>query len=127
MRRFRKHRLEYGCQLSWRTADDLENIGGGGLLLKGFGQFYGALLDLLKKTGVFNRNHCLIGESGDQVDLFLGEGTNRLARQTENSDQISFAQQRDPKHGAITADLQGGMELVVLIFLHIENMHSRTI
>jgi hypothetical protein len=36
MRRFRKHRLEYGCQLSWRTADDLENISGGGLLLERF-------------------------------------------------------------------------------------------
>src|SRR5262245_59208254 len=56
-----EHRLQIEC----RTADDLEHVGGGGLLLQRFAQ-------LVQQSGVFNRDDGLAGEVPDQFDVPLG-------------------------------------------------------
>ena len=46
--RRRDQRIEHGLQVEGRAADDLEHVGGGGLLLQRFGQVFGALLHLVE-------------------------------------------------------------------------------
>ena len=65
----------------------------------------GALLHVVEQPHVLDRDHGLVGEGGDQLDLFLGERTNRTARQYEHPDEIAFAQERHAEHGAIAAKL----------------------
>ena len=59
-------RVEYGLQIERRTADDLEHVGGGGLLLQGFAQ-------LVEQPRVLDGDDGLGGESSYQFDLLVGE------------------------------------------------------
>ena len=54
-RRF-DQRVEYRLQVERRAADDLEHIGGGGLLLQRFAQ-------LVEQARVLDGDHCLGGEA----------------------------------------------------------------
>jgi len=76
-------RIEHGLQIKGRAADDLEHVGGGGLLLKRFAQF-------VEKAGILNRDCCLIGEGFDQLDLFFGERPHASALQVKDADRHSF-------------------------------------
>src|SRR5262245_63779808 len=81
-RRFRQHhqpapargpgpwrdRLQIKC----RAADDLEHIGGGGLLLQRFAQF-------VEQAGVLNGNDRLSGEIANHFDLLIREWPYLLA------------------------------------------------
>ena len=55
-------RIEYCLQIERRAADDLEHIGGGGLLLKGFTQ-------LTEQPRVLDGDDGLRGEIGYEFDL----------------------------------------------------------
>src|SRR5438105_12515407 len=68
-----QHCLEYWLQLTRRTADDLQDLRGCSLLLQRLGKLARARLHLVEQPRVLNRDHCLVGESGDEVDLILGE------------------------------------------------------
>src|SRR5262249_692827 len=63
--RFNK-RLQYGLQIKSRTADDLEHIGGGGLLLKGFTK-------LIEQARILDGNDGLGGEVFDKIDFLLAK------------------------------------------------------
>jgi hypothetical protein len=69
----------------------------------------------IKTSARFPLRSPLIGKGGDQLDLFLGEGANRAARQSKDPDKISFAQKRHAKHSVIAAKLLGLMQLIVRI------------
>ena len=47
--------IKYGLQIEHRAADDLQDIGGCGLLLKRFAQFF-------QQSRVLDRDHSLLGE-----------------------------------------------------------------
>ncbi len=51
----------------------LKYVGGGGLLLQQLLQVVGARLHLVEQTHVLDRDHRLVGEGGDQLDLLIGE------------------------------------------------------
>ena len=53
--RIHQHGLEHGLQLAGRLADDLEHVGGGGLLLQRFAQ-------LVEQAGVLDGDDGLGGE-----------------------------------------------------------------
>src|SRR6516225_1176863 len=55
---------EYPVHIECRAANDLEYIGGGGLLLKGLAQ-------RVEQTSVLDCDHRLTGEVADQIDLLL--------------------------------------------------------
>src|SRR5262245_1192063 len=55
-------RVEHRLQIKRRAADHLENVGGGGLLLKGFAQ-------LIEQARVLEGGDGLVGEVRDQLDL----------------------------------------------------------
>ena len=71
-RRF-DQRIEHGLQIERRAADDLEHVGGGGLLLQRFAQLVGALLHRVEQPHVLDGDHRLVGEGLDQRDLLVGE------------------------------------------------------
>ena len=55
-------RIEHDLQIEGRAADDLENVGGGGLLLQRFAQF-------VEQARIFDGDDRLFGEVGDKLDL----------------------------------------------------------
>ena len=62
-------RIEHGLQIERRAADDLEHVGGGGLLLQRFGQIVGALLHLVEQPHVLDRDHRLVGEGAQPAAI----------------------------------------------------------
>ena len=66
-------RLQHRLQIEGRAADDLEHVGGGGLLLQRFAQDLGARLHLVEQAHVLDRDHGLIGKGLDQIDLLIRE------------------------------------------------------
>src|SRR6516164_390901 len=65
-------RLQHRLEIEGRAADDLEHVGGGGLLLKRFPQ-------LVEEARVLDRNHRLGGEVLQQLNLLLAERLHLLA------------------------------------------------
>ena len=72
-RRIRQHGLEHRLQLAGRAGDDAEHLRGRGLLLQRLGQLARARLHLVEQPHVLDRDHRLVGEGGDQLDLLLAE------------------------------------------------------
>ena len=72
-------RIEHGLKVEGRAADDVEHVAGRGLLLEHLGELVGARLHLLEQPHVLDRDHRLVGEGLDQLDLLLAEGS-RSAR-----------------------------------------------
>src|SRR5262245_13944937 len=84
-RRRLDQRVEHSLQVEGRAADDLEHIGGSGLLLQRFAQ-------LVEKPCVLDGDHGLRGEVSDQLDLLVGEGANLLAIDFDGPDQLVILQ-----------------------------------
>ena len=74
---FCQHRLEHRLQLAGRTGDDLQHLGGRGLLLQRLREIARARLHLVEQPHVLDRDHRLVGEGGDQLDLLIGERPHR--------------------------------------------------
>ena len=71
-RRAFQNNLKYWLQVTGRRADDLEHVGGGGLLLQRFAQ-------LVEQPRVLDGDDGLVGEILNQLDLLVGERANLLA------------------------------------------------
>ena len=71
-----KHRLE----ISGGSADDPEDLSGGGLLLEGLGE-----VDV--EAGVLDSNGCLVGEGLEEGDLLGGEGADLRASDHDDADR----------------------------------------
>ena len=69
-------------QIERRAADDLEHVGGGGLLLQRFAQ-------LVEQARVLDRDDGLVGEVFDQFDLLVGEWPDLLSIDCDRADQLS--------------------------------------
>ena len=69
------------ASMAWNTGssspgelrDDLQHLGGRGLLLQRLGQLARARLHLVEQPHVLDRDHRLVGEGRDQLDLLVGE------------------------------------------------------
>src|SRR5262249_25437099 len=71
--------------------DNLQHVGGCGLLLQRFAQ-------LVEQPRVLDRNHRLVGEGGGEFDLPVGEGAHLESRQYDHADRHALPQQRDAEH-----------------------------
>ena len=87
-------RGQHRFQVERRAADDLQHLGGRGLLLQGFAQIVGAHAQFAEQPRVLDRDHGLAGETRHQIDLLVGEGTNVLAENRDRTDQFVFLQHR---------------------------------
>jgi hypothetical protein len=61
-----------GLDIGWRTGDDTQHVGGGGLLFQRFAQF-------AEQPRVLDGNNGLGSKVLDEVDLLFGKRTNLLA------------------------------------------------
>ena len=59
-------RIEHCLKIERRAADDIEHVGGRGLLLERFAQF-------VEQPRILDGDHRLIREGSDQFDLLVGE------------------------------------------------------
>src|SRR5262249_3740670 len=78
-----QHRLEDRLQIAGRAADDLQDLGSRGLLLK-------RLAQLVKQARVVDGDDGLVSEAGDQSDLFVGEGANLSSVDEEGADELGL-------------------------------------
>ena len=74
-------------QIEGRAADDLEHVGGGGLLLQRFAQF-------VEQPRVLDGDDGLRGEVLYQLDLLVGERTHLLAIDDDGADQLVVLEHR---------------------------------
>ena len=74
-----EHRLEFKC----RAADDLEHVGGGGLLLQRFTQ-------LVEQPRILDGDDGLIGEGLNELQLFVGKGTGFRSENDDRTDRLSI-------------------------------------
>ena len=79
-RRVRQHSFEHRLQLAGRTRDDLQHLRGRGLLLQRLGKFARARLHLLEQPHILDRDHRLVGEGRNQLDLLVGKWSRRATR-----------------------------------------------
>src|SRR6516225_787586 len=101
-RRFDK-RLQDSLQIERRAADDLEDIGGCGLLLKRFTQ-------LVEQARVLDGDDSLGGEVLDQLNLLVGERLNLLVIDVDGANQAALLEHWNRQQSSITAELNGGAQ-----------------
>ena len=98
------------------SVDHLQHLGGRGLLFQRlplFGQ----------QPRVLDRDHRLIGEGADKFDLPVGERLDPLAREHDDSDRFTLAQQRHAERGPLLAKPDGHLR-IARNGGHVVNMHG---
>src|SRR5262249_40821192 len=108
-------RLQHRLEIERRATDDLEHVGGGGLLLKRFAQ-------LVEQARILDRDHRLVGEGGYKFDLLFREWLRPAPRQHDDADRTAFAQQRNAEHGTSTNFSYDIAQCVVRIVQNIGNL-----
>src|SRR5262249_22836143 len=84
-------RIEYFLHVERRPADDLQNIGGGGLLFPGFPYLSRARPPLLRQPRVLSWGCCFVGVGVWQIDLSVSKGANLGASEGDCADGITRA------------------------------------
>ena len=97
-------RVEYDLQVERRAADSLQHICGSDLLLESFFEIAGFGLHLVEQADVLDRDHGLVGECRDQLDLLVGKRPYSLPSQSDNADGFSFALERHTEICPVTAE-----------------------
>ncbi len=92
-RRFHQ-RAEHCRQIECRAADDLEHVGGGGLLLQRVAQ-------LVEQPCIFDRDHGLVGEGADQFDLLVREKLHFGAPKHDGAEGRALPQQGNSEYRAM--------------------------
>ena len=85
--------IEHRMQIESRAADDLEHVGGRGLLRQ-------RLAQLVQQSGVLDRDDGLGGEVLEKLDLFVVEWSDLLAVNDNRTDRFVFLEHR---HGDVRA------------------------
>ena len=79
-------RLEHRLHVGRRGADHAKYRGRCRLLLQCLGQLARARLHLVEQAHVLDRDHGLVGEGGDQLDLSVRERPDDVPRQVDHAD-----------------------------------------
>jgi hypothetical protein len=75
-------------QIECRPADDLEHVGGGGLLLQ-------RLAQLVEQPSVLDGDDGLACKVREQIDLLVAERADLLAIDGDSADQLVLLEHRD--------------------------------
>ena len=119
--------MEHRLEIAGGPTDDLEYVGGRGLLLKGFSQVACTVLHLVEQTDILDCDYGLVGKSRHKLDLFLGEWPYISTQQYERADRLAFTEKGHAKDGAGVAaePLRIGPKRVVRVGMHVGYMdHS---
>src|SRR5262249_52763353 len=92
---------KHDLQVEGRSADDLEHVGGRGLLLQRFAQF-------VEQPRVLDRDDGLLCEIAYKLYLLVGERPNLLAVDRDGADQLAFLQHRNGEERAGTCKVDEG-------------------
>jgi hypothetical protein len=80
------------------------------------------VLNLVEEPHVLDRNHCLVGEGGCELDLFLGEGSYLRTLQDKHTDRERFAQQRNGQHAVCSGHFLDVAASIFRIGQHVRNL-----
>ena len=86
-------RVQHDWQIECRAADDLEHVGGGGLLLQRFTQ-------LVEQPRVLDGDDGLLGEIAHQLDLLVAEGPHLSTVDGDGPSYLVVLEHRDAEQGA---------------------------
>ena len=85
---------EDGVEVTRIGADQLQDLGRGGLQLQRFGEVVVALLDLAEQASVLDGDRRLIGEGFQERDLVVGVPTGGRTGETDRADDLAAALHR---------------------------------
>src|SRR5262249_24598625 len=97
-------RIEYFLHVERRPADDLQNIGGSGLLFQG-------LAELVEQAGVLNSDNGLAGKALNQFDLLVRKGADLLAIDADRTHHLMFLEHGNEEERASARQLHHGDNL----------------
>ncbi|HEY4956276.1 MAG TPA: hypothetical protein VII31_00555, partial [Caldimonas sp.] len=95
--------VEHRLRIRHRATDDLQHLGSGGLLLQRLGDVPIARLELLEHLRVPDRDHRLVGEGLEQLDVTRGERARLAPRHADQADGHLMTQQRNHQLAAPAA------------------------
>ena len=87
--------VEHLLQVEGRAADHLEHVGGRGLLLQGFGEILGALLQFVEQPRILDGDDGLVGEGLQQLNVMVRERAGLGAGNGDDADRDRAAHHRD--------------------------------
>ena len=99
--RIRQHGVEDGLQVAHRVGNDLQHLGGRGLLLQRLAKIARPRLHLVEQPHVLNRDHRLVGKGAGEFDLSVGERPHPGAPNHDDADDGVLPQHRDGEDGAM--------------------------
>jgi hypothetical protein len=68
------------------------------LVLARLGELVALVLDLVEQPDIFDGDHGLVGEGGDQFDLLMREWLHSTSLQHDDADCLSLTQKRNAQH-----------------------------
>ena len=101
--RGRDEAIQNRIEIEGCPADRLEDIRRRRLLLQQLLEVARLCLNLVEQAHVFDRDHRLVGEGLEQLDVMRGEVSGLLAGDADHADGGAFAHQRRDQHAAIAA------------------------
>ena len=92
-----EHRVEDRREIAGRGVDDLQDLGGRGLLLQRLAEVAVASRQCPEQTNVLDGDRGLVGEGFDQLDLGGSEGPDLAPPASDDADRPAFAEYRYPE------------------------------
>jgi len=99
-----QHRCKHRLKIARRAADNLKHLRHRCLLLQGLRELPRTRLHRLEQPRVLDRDHRLVGEGLDQLDLLLGEWKYGSTVQDEHANWRPITQKRHAEDGAKVAE-----------------------
>src|SRR5215472_3543946 len=112
--------VQHDLEIERRTANNLENICGGGLLLQGFAQF-------IEQPRVLDGDDSLVSKGLDELDLLLGERLDPLPRKAHDADRFGLAHQRYAEQGSCLCNCQRLWNLIFLVRCEVGDLQCTTL
>ena len=106
-RRVLEHLLKYGLDIIRKHADEFENFGCRTLLIEGFLKIAGFGLHLVEQPRVLDRDHRLVGEVLDKLNLSLSEWSHLLAVDDDRPNQRALLEHWNGEKGSRSCLLDG--------------------
>src|SRR5262249_27248607 len=78
--------------------------------------------DFVEQSHVLDGDYRLVGESGGELDLPVGERAHGLATQNDNANRVSFSQQRHAKYSSKSDPFLHFLKRIIRIGQHVGNL-----
>ena len=119
--------LEHRGKIRRRRTDDLQDLGGRGLLLKGFLEIVRLGLYLVEQVDIADRDHRLVGEGLNELDLLLAERASNEAEQADDAERLPIPNERYAECCPEAHQLLCTLTLPIWIGKHVGNMSSAAV